>query len=296
VQAEPRAVEREPGWRAWLFTAPAIVLVAGWILAPSLHTLWLSLHDGAADRLVGFDNFAWLANDSGTRRAVVNTAGWVLLTAAASTALGLVFAGVAERLRNQGLVVTLVALPLAFSGVATAVLWRLVYSFRSPGQSQTGILNAFWSAIGGDPVAWLVQAPLNTLLLITTLIWVQASTAMVLLVVAIRRVPTDQRDAARIDGASALQVFTRITLPAIKGQIIAVVVITAAVAVKVYDVVVVSTGGAFRTGVVATEMFDQAFVTGHTGRGAALAVVVMVATLPLMAVVVSRIRRAEVRG
>jgi alpha-glucoside transport system permease protein len=152
-----------------------------------------------------------------------------------------------------------------------------MYAWKPPGQPQIGVLNAIWVAVGGvlvdlgllaevEPVAWLQAIPWNTLALIAIMVWLQVGLAMVILSAAIKGVPPELIEAARIDGASELQSFFRITVPSIRGSILTVFTTIAIAVLKVFDIIFVTTGGNFDTSVVAVRMYQEMFATSVRRR------------------------------
>lgn len=284
-------MQTEQRRRTWLFVIPAMAVLIVGLLVPSLQTLWLTLFDGAS--FVGSDHLRWLVNDGSARVAIGNTIIWVVIAAVGSTTVGLVLAVAADRLRAGRLVTLLVTVPTALSMVGAAVVWRLMYAFRASGTDQVGVLNAVVTRLGLEPVAWLVQPPVNTVLLVAVLIWVQTGIAMLVLTVAVRGVPGEQRDAASMDGASELQIFRHVTAPTIKGAIAVASMTTAIASIKVFDLVKVATDGRHGTTVVATEMYDQGFVMGDAGRASTMAVLMAALLVPLAVIAVRRMRAVE---
>jgi alpha-glucoside transport system permease protein len=142
-----------------------------------------------------------------------------------------------------------------------------------------------------NPVLFVQEPPYNSFWLMVILIWIQTGFAMVILSAAIKAVPTELIEAARIDGATESQVFWRVTLPQI-GTTVGVVVTTLIVLVmKVFDIVKVVTNGQFDTQVLANNMFDEAFNRGNTGLGAALAILIFLSVLPVMVYNVRRMQK-----
>jgi len=122
------------------------------------------------------------------------------------------------------------------------------------------------------------------------LIWIQTGFAMVILSAAIQSVPDEILEAARVDGATASQVFWRVTLPQIAPTIGVVVTTIIVLVMKVFDVVKVMTNSNFGTQVLANDMYNQAFNARNTGRGAALAMLIFISVMPVM---VGNIRRMQ---
>ncbi len=232
-----------------------------------------------------------LAAMSALRGVIWNNVFWVIFVTGLSTIFGLAIAVLADRSRGESLAKSLIFMPMAISFVGAAVIWRFVYAFTPAGEDQIGVLNAAWVGLGNDPKAWLQQPPWNNLFLIAIMIWIQTGFAMVVLSSAIKAVPTELHEAARVDGASEAQAFWRVTVPQIRTTIAVVVTTLVITVLKIYDIVKVMTNGEFSTSVIANEMFDQAFINRDYGVGSALAVLLLIAVLPLMIVNVRRNRQ-----
>ena len=197
---------------------------------------------------------------------------------------------VGDTLDAESIAKALVFLPMAISFVGASIIWRFVYAFRPQESDQIGLLNAVWRGLGGAVLDPLQARPWNTFFLIIVLIWGQTGFAMVVLSSAIKAVPDDYIEAARVDGATESQIFWRIILPQIRSTILVVVTTLIILVMKVFDIVKVMTNGEFGTNVIANEMFDQAFRFGNVGWGAALASVLFLAVLPVMYINIRRVR------
>jgi alpha-glucoside transport system permease protein len=267
-------LERAGRARAKFFTYLPVLIVA------ILLGLWLFLVGLAPDFSSIFTNNAlWL---------IVGTAGSVLL--------GLVIAGLFDRVRREALAKTFIFLPLAISLVGATVIWQFVYAWQPAGTNQIGLLNAIISAFGGQPISFFTTYPVNVFAEIVILVWLQTGFAMVVLSAAIKGVSTEVIEAARLDGASERQLFFGIIVPMIRGSIITVATTIAIVTLKVFDIVYSSTGGRFGDDVVAVRMFHEMFVFANDGRGAALATILFLAVLPVMYVNLRNFRRQQVEG
>ncbi|CAN5641422.1 sugar ABC transporter permease [soil metagenome] len=272
----------------WVFVGPALALLAMYLVWPVASTVIKSLTDGA-----GIANYEWALTTPANHQMFINNALWLVVGVAGSVGLGLLIAGLVDRVKYESFAKIFVFLPLAISLVGASVIWRFVYAWQRPGQPQYGLLNAIWTGLGGDPVPW-AQTPdyrINTFALIVILIWLQTGFAMVVLSAAIKGVPTEITEAARLDGATERQLFTGVIVPMIMGSLITVTITTAIVVLKVFDIVFVMTGGRFNTDVVANQMFLQAFQFFDTGRASVLAVILFVAVLPVMLINIRNIRR-----
>jgi alpha-glucoside transport system permease protein len=176
----------------------------------------------------------------------------------------------------------LIFMPMVISGVGASVIWKFVYEFRPPGSPQIGLLNGILSAFGGTPQGWLLLQPWNNLFLVAITIWLGTGYCMVILSSAIKGMPGDLLEAGRIDGANEFEIFWNITIPFIQGTLIAVTTTTILGTLKVFDIVQSMTGGNFGTQVIANVQFNQLFRQVHNGRAAAIAIVLLIAVLPVM--------------
>ncbi|MHA4774188.1 carbohydrate ABC transporter permease [Streptomyces sp. MSC1_001] len=277
---------------AILLLAPALLLLTVGLLLPGLRTLALSFTETGGGTWAGLDNYVWMFTDARALVALRNTLVWVVLVPLLATSVGLLYAAAVVRSRFRAFALSLVLMPMAVSSVGAGVVWKLVYAYRPAEAGQIGLLNRLVVALGGEPRQWLVDTPWNVLFLIVVMVWTQAGFAAVLLAGAIRTVPGELAEAARLDGASPRQIFWRITMPSIRPTLLVVVLAQAIGTFKAFDIVKTMTGGQFDTGVLAHEMYDQAFRYGETGRGAALAVLLFVLVTPFVAHQVRARRRA----
>ncbi|RSS76898.1 sugar ABC transporter permease [Streptomyces sp. WAC06614] len=268
---------------ALVLLAPALLLLTIGLLLPGLRTLALSFTDRGGDTWAGLDNYVWMFTDHRALVALRNTLAWVVLVPLASTAVGLLYAAAVARSRCRTFALSLVLMPMAISFVGAGVVWKFVYAYRPAEARQIGLLNQLVVACGGAPRQWLVDSPWNVLFLVVVMVWTQAGFAAVLATAAIRAVPAELTEAARLDGASPGQIFRRITVPSIRPTLRVVLLAQAIGTFKAFDIVRTMTGGQFDTGVLAHETYDQAFRHGETGRGAALAVLLFLLVTPFVA-------------
>jgi alpha-glucoside transport system permease protein len=282
--------------RPFAFVGPAVVLLTIFLVYPAINTVVLSLQDQRSENFVGFDNYTAVFSNSDTLVALRNSIAWVIVVPLASVVIGLAFAVLSDRLgrKTEALSKTFIFMPMAISFVGASIVWRFIYNFRPEGfGEQIGLLNGIFTGLGAEPVAWLLQEPWNNFYLMVILIWLQTGFAMVVLSAAIKSVPEDIIEAARIDGATEVQVFRRITIPSIQSTIVVVATTVIITVWKVFDIVFVMTGGRFDTSVVAERMVTEFFTFRNNGTGAALAVILLVAIIPLMVVNVKRFKEQE---
>jgi alpha-glucoside transport system permease protein len=174
-------------------------------------------------------------------------------------------------------------MPMAISFVGASVIWKFVYDYRDAASEQIGLLNAVVVALGGQPQIWIALPFWNNLFLMVILIWIQTGFAMVLLSAALRGIPEETIEAAVIDGANPWQIFMKIKVPQIWGTIAVVWTTITILVLKVFDIVLAMTNGQWNTQVLANMMFDWMFRGGGDfGRGAAIAIVIMVLVVPIM--------------
>jgi alpha-glucoside transport system permease protein len=278
-----RNLKLQSSIRPWLFLGPALILLTLYLVYPVIQTIWLSFHDNAGDKFVGLNNYAWAFKDTQFRTSIFNNLLWLLVVPAACTFLGLVIAVLTDKIWWGQLAKSLVFLPLAISFVGASVIWKFVYDYRAEGQDQIGILNAIVSWFGLPPQVWISMPFWNNFFLMVILIWIQTGFATVILGAALRGVPEDTIEAATIDGAGPFKIFWRIMVPQIKTTIIVVWTTITVLVLKVFDIVLTMTNGQWDTQVLANLMFDWMFRGGGDfGRGAAIAIIIMLAVLPIM--------------
>jgi alpha-glucoside transport system permease protein len=286
---------RRPAVRPWVWLAPALAFVTVFLVYPAVDTVVLSFRDAAGAAWAGLANYGYAFGSRDALAALWNTLVWLVLFTGLVVAAGLAVAALAERVRYDGAVRAVVFLPMALSFTAAAVIWKFVYEFRPAGAAQIGLLNAVLAAASPrfDPRAWLVNAPWNTLFVIAAAVWTWTGFAAAVFAAALRAVPVELAESARVDGAGEWRVFRQITLPLIGPTAAAVATAMVITALKMFDVIYVMTNGNFDTDVLGTRIYHALFVAQHLGRASALAVVLLAATVPVMAAALTRVRLEE---
>src|SRR4029079_2344830 len=277
----------------WVFAGPALVLLAVFLVYPAAGTILRSFQDETGNWTLA--NFAVMVEPEFTK-ILRNNAIWLILGTGASVVLGLIIAGLFDRVRRESLAKTIVFLPLAISLVGASVIWGFVYAWQPAGQPQIRTLNAVVVGLGGQPIAWLTSNPINIICEIVILVWLQTGFAMVVFSASIKGVSGEVLEAARLDGASERQIFVRVIIPMIRGSIVTVSTTIAIVTLKIFDIVYVTTGGRFGDDVVANRMFHEIFQFFEDGRGAALATLLFIAVLPIMYINLRNCRRQQVEA
>ena len=280
-------VERLPRtWRSrvlpFVFVGPAMAILSFYLLIPTVITTINSFQDASSQEFVGLDNYIYAFTNSDMIIAIRNNLIWLVLGTTLSTGFGLAVAVLAERSKLDRLAKTLIFLPMAISFVGAGIIWKFVFSYQPEGAAQIGLLNAVLGTFGIAPVSWLTTEPLNTILLILILVWGQTGYAMVILGAALKGVSDELLEAGRIDGATEWQIFRRIVLPSIWPTVVTVATTIAILTLKIFDIVFAMTNGAFQTDVIATLQFKQMFGAFDYGKGAALAVILLLAVSPVI--------------
>ncbi|NYD42924.1 carbohydrate ABC transporter permease [Nocardioides panaciterrulae] len=272
--------------KPYFYILPAYLAIAVYLIYPTILTVINSFKDRFSREWVGTQNYSDLFASAAFRQTLLNTLLWIVIVPAVTVALGLLVAVLADRLspRSEKLTKTIIFLPMAISMIGAATIWRFVYDAQPKGTGQIGLMNAFIGMFGFDPVAWLQTSTLhlNSLLLMVVLLWAQVGFSMVLLSAAVKGVPVDTIEAARIDGAGERQIFFRVVVPQIKGTIITVFITVTITVMKIFDIVYVMTNGGFNTNVLGNEFWNQLNTNFNYGSASAIVVVLMVAVIPIM--------------
>src|SRR5215210_913796 len=284
--AELMPAKWEERIKPYFYILPAFAAISLYLIYPAILTVINSFKDRFSREWVGTENYSELLSSPAFRDTLFNTLLWILIVPAVTVVLGLIVATLADRLQPTGEKVakTIIFLPMAISMVGAATIWRFVYYAAPAGQEQIGLQNAVLGVFGKDPVAWLQQSQfhLNSLLLMVVLLWSQIGFSMVLLSAAVKGVPGDTLEAARIDGANERQIFFKVVVPQIKGTIITVFITVTIGVMKIFDIVYVMTNGNFNTNVLGNEFYNQFSTNFNSGAAAAIVVMLMVAVIPIM--------------
>ncbi len=295
--AELLPAKWEERLKPYLYILPAYAALVFYLVYPAVQTVVFSFANAQSTEWVGWDNYTSLLQSESFQDTLFNTLLWMIVVPTFTVILGLAVATLADRLRpsTEKLTKTIIFLPMAISAVGAGVVWGLVYNYRPEGREQIGLQNAIVTALGFDPVAWLQVSEfhVNSFFLMIMLMWAQVGFSMVLLSAAVKGVPEDTLEAARIDGANERAIFFRVVVPQIWGTVLTVYVTTLIGVMKIFDIVYVMTNGGFNTNVVGNEFFNQLFSNFNNGAAAAIVVMLMLATIPIMIYQVRNFRREE---
>lgn len=268
----------------FVYVGPAIAIMGWYLAVPVIRTLILSFKDDISVGWVGLDNYIFAFTNDIMLAAFRNNLLWMIVGTSFSVGLGLLIAVLADRSKFEPVYKAIIFMPMAISFVGAGVIWKFVYTYKGEGVGiqEIGLLNAVVLALGGQSQPWLNIPPWNNLFLIVIMIWLQTGFAMVVISSAIKGIPAELLEAARIDGATEIQAFFRITIPYIKGTLITVTTTIVIFSLKLFDIVRVMTGGNNDTNVIANEFYLQRFTYGNTGRASAIAIVLLVAVIPII--------------
>jgi alpha-glucoside transport system permease protein len=287
----------------WLYMTPALILMLIFIIYPTISTVRLSLLDAHSVNSASttcvqgqpcwgiFENYRYALTNSDMLIALRNNALWLLLMLPGTIAGGLFFALLADRVRYEAIAKAILFMPMAISFVGASIIWRFVYAIESGSQVQIGLINAILVKLGGQPVAWLSNPVVNNYSLMLVGVWLWAGFCMTILSAAIKGVPQEILEASRVDGASEWAVFWKIMLPTIMPTVVVVTTTMAVIVLKIFDVVFVMTGGNYGTEVIANRMFK--LIVTNAGQSTAIAVLLILLTIPIMIFNVRRFHREE---
>lgn len=296
--------KNRPQVRPWIWVGPALVLVVGFLLLPALATVLQSLQDNKGN-FVGLSNYAaQFANfPSGDTWIAIrnNVFIWLLFYTLFVLAFGLVLAVLFDRVQYETVVKSLIFMPMAISSVALGVIWKFMFWYQPEGAPQTGTMNAIVTFFHHEPVAWLQdQWPngmfvLNNLALIGAATWGIVGFAMVILSAALKGIPGDLLEAARVDGAGEFTIFQRVIFPLMMPTIVVVGTTLVIFALKAFDVVYVMTNGNYNTDVLALRMYNLLYLSHDNAAASTVAIILLVAVVPVLIFNLRQFRAVEAR-
>jgi alpha-glucoside transport system permease protein len=287
--------QRRSAIRPWLWLLPALGFLFFFLIFPTILTILRSFQGAVAGAWVGLENYAWFFGSPDALVALRNSLVWVVFLTLFTVGLGLLIAVLVDRVRYESVAKSVIFVPLAISMTAAGVIWRFMFDYQSPGSPQTGTLNGILSAFGAGPISWLQvdTLGLNTIFLIIVMAWMWTGFAMVILSAALKGISAELLEAARVDGANEWQVFRGIVFPLLLPTIAVVSTTVVITALKAFDIIYVMTNGNFGTQVIASQMIKESFTFGNFGHGSALAVILLLAIIPIMGLNINRFRAQE---
>jgi alpha-glucoside transport system permease protein len=294
VAVPPRRGRRGISWSAWLWVAPAVLLIAVFFIYPMILTFYSSFQrTDTLGNVLGFVGLKWyvqIFTNPSNLEILRNNVLWLVVGTTLTVGLGLVVAVLVDRVKIERVIKSTLFIPMALSFVAASVIWQLVYAYEPAGQTQIGLLNAFLGLFNIPPQSWFTNAAINNFALITIYVWMWTGFSMVILSAALKGIPDEIIEAAKIDGASRFTMFWRVMVPMIAPTLTVVIITMIINILKIFDVIYVNTGGLYGTNVINQEFYNQFFNFQNYGLGSAWAVVLFVALLPIVFINVRRIR------
>jgi alpha-glucoside transport system permease protein len=290
-------------WTPWLYLLPALLIMAVFIVFPTINTFVLSFMDrtstqsAAVDCVEGqpcwgaMENYRYALTNPEMTQALENNALWLILMVPATVIAGLFFALLAERVSYEKIAKSIIFMPMAISFIGAGIIWQFMYKIESGDAVQTGLLNAVIVALGGKPVAFMSTYPVNDFTLMIVGVWLWAGFCMTILSAAIKGVPTEVIEASQVDGANAWITFWKVMVPLIMPTIVVVTTTMIINVLKIFDIVFVMTGGNYGTEVIANRMFK--LIVTDTGRSMAIAVILILLMIPIMVINIRRFNQQE---
>jgi alpha-glucoside transport system permease protein len=289
----------------FLFAGPALVVLGLFVVFPAYFTIRLAFYKSDIfshfTGYLGLGNFKELLSQDHDfldlttfppSGALINNLKWIVLYTSACLILGLALAVLAVRVRYERVVKSVIFVPMAISATAVGIIWLLVYS-PNP---DIGVVNAVIHGVGGNPVSWLGQVGTVNYAIIFAYVWASTGFAMVVLSAALKGIPTEILEAARVDGAGEWAIFRRVILPMLSLPISVVTVWLFINVIKVFDIIYVMTSGGPNgaSRVIAYTFYTQSFQNIRTGYGASVGVFMLLLMIPVMALNVRRFRSERV--
>jgi sorbitol/mannitol transport system permease protein len=253
---------------ARIMMAPAVTLLLGWMLVPLIMTLYFSFKKylplrGGDLGWVGFDNYIRFVSSSAFWPSVTATliiVGGVLLI---TICLGVLLAILLDQpMWGQGIVRILIIAPFFVMPTVSSLVWKNM--FMDPNY---GLLSHLWEFFGAEPVQWMSQAALPSIIIIVSWQWLPFAT--LILLTAIQSLDSEQLEASEMDGASTLRRFWHIILPHLSRAITVVLLIQTIFLLSIFAEIFVTTGGAFGSKTLSYLIFQRVLESQNIGLGSA---------------------------
>jgi alpha-glucoside transport system permease protein len=276
--------------RPWFWMLIPLALMGVILVYPMVETIISAFQDAQGAKWVGLDNFGW-AFTGEMVQVLGNNLLWIIVFPLGTLLLAVIVAVLFDRVKYERFAMTLVVLPTAISFAAGSIIWRQIYEYQQPGAQQTGLLNALWTLIPGNkPIAWLQADVINNFALIFVAVWSALGVAALTLSAAVKAVPPELGEAARLDGANEWRIFFSVTLPQMLPSVLVVITTEVIFALKVFDIVYVMTNGNFNTNTIANRMYFELFSSQNLGHASAIAVILLVVAIPIVIINIRQFR------
>jgi alpha-glucoside transport system permease protein len=287
-----------PQVRPWIWVGPALLFVTAFLVLPAAGTVVTSFQNNKGD-WVGLANYQSQLGDfpsGGAWIAIRNNLYWLVLYTLFVLFFGLILAVLFDRVRYESFVKSLIFLPMAISSVALGVIWKFMFWYQPGDAPQTGTLNYIVvNLFHQAPKTWLSDTSVNNFALIAAAIWGITGFAMVILSAALKGIPGELLEAARVDGAGELTIFGRVIFPLMMPTVVVVGTTLVIFALKAFDVVYVMTAGNFGTDVLANRMYKLLYQADNHGGASAVAIILLIAVVPVLIFNLRQFRAVESR-
>ncbi|MEM7041948.1 MAG: sugar ABC transporter permease [Pseudomonadota bacterium] len=253
---------------ARMMLTPAVVLLLGWMLVPLIMTLYFSFKKylplrGGDLGWVGFENYSRFITSSSFLDAVGATLGLVIGVLIITVVLGVLLALLLDQpMWGQGVVRILVIAPFFVMPTVSALVWKNM--FMDP---VNGLLSHLWEFFGAQPVDWLSQAPMTSLIMIVSWQWLPFAT--LILLTAVQSLDGEQLEASEMDGAPLLSRFWYIILPHLGRAITVVILIQTIFLLSIFAEIFVTTQGSFGTRTLTYLIYQRVLESQNVGLGSA---------------------------
>jgi alpha-glucoside transport system permease protein len=282
---------RKGGYRSWLYVGPALLLLAFFLVYPVFDTFRLSLYGPNSEEFVGLKNYTFAVTSPTMLSAFKNNLLWLIFFTTFTVVGGLVIAVLVDKVEYESTAKAVIFLPQAISFVGAGVIWKFVYDYNP----DVGLLNGILTGLFPDlqPIGWLVNSNIATYAIIGVGVWMWTGFAMIIFSAAIKGIPDEIIDAARVDGANAWQMFWQVTVPMIASTIAVVSTTLIITVLKIFDLIYVMTNGNYETNVIANQMYKELYINQNNGRASAIAVILLLVIIPVMFVNIQRFQEQE---
>jgi alpha-glucoside transport system permease protein len=291
----------------WLFVLPAVALMGIFVVYPMIVTIRLSFFDGVGyspKTFVGLRNYLRLLTQDPfflklskfpPSGSLVNNGVWLVLFPALTIGFGLVISVLADKVSYESIVKSIVFMPMAISYTAAGVIWTFMYS----PDPKIGLINAILAALfpGMQPIVWMGDVHLVNVAIIMAAVWMSTGFALVVLSAGLKAIPHELMEAAHLEGAGSFRVFRSIQVPLLAPLLSFLIINNIIAVIKVYDLIFIMGG---RTGgpagsarVIAFTQYIETFQSARVGYGSAVAVIMLLLTLPLIVFNIRRFRRED---
>ena len=284
--------------RPWIWVAPALFFVTAFLVAPAIGTVFTSFQSHGGD-WIGLTNYQRQLVDfpnGGAWIAIRNNLYWLVLYTLFVLFFGLLLAVLFDRVPYESVVKSLIFMPMAISAVALGVIWKFMFWYQPADAPQTGTLNAIVvNVFHQAPKTWLTDPSVNNFALIAAAIWGITGFSMVILSAALKGIPADLLEAARVDGAGEITIFRRVIFPLMMPTVVVVGTTLVIFALKAFDIVYVMTAGNFGTDVLANRMYKLLYQADNPGGASAVAIILLLAVIPVLIFNLRQFRAVEAR-